>query len=445
MSSATSTCGLEAVPLHAPLSAKYKTTFAYPTIKDRCPTILCRVIDHLYRERQHIGRDLGEEAQEGLKKVVEKLSQLRYEMQTDKPISSLEDDIGNKHVWNEYLDMRKIEEGGVCSWYKSAWMWVECYMYRRVFSALHQVPQLRGFDYFQSQKQEGFMGSLAPMQLLADWLLVNCSFNDNQESNLEKIFRQLLQVSLWGNKCDLSISAGVTQKAVNGNPVDGVERLKENLLVDQGGDIWNRLTGGGGGGALVDIVMDNAGFELFTDLCLADFLVTSKLATKVRMRIKDQPWFVSDTTRQDFSWTLNKLTSLSDSPSLVTVGNRWKGFVDSGTWEIFDDAFWTYPHVFSEMATADPELYSELSQADLVIFKGDLNYRKLVGDVNWETTVPFSTALQGFLPSNIASLRTLKADVVTGLEPGKAEETFKKDPDWMTGGNWGVIQFATKN
>ena len=52
---------------------------------------------------------------------------------------------------------------------------------------------------------------------------------------------------------------------------------------------------------------------------------------------------------------------------------------------------------------------------------------------------------QGFLPSNVASLRTLKADVVTGLAPGKAEETAKKDPNWMTGGDWGVVQLATKS
>ena len=112
------------------------------------------------------------------------------------------------------------------------------------------------------------------------------------------------------------------------------------------------------------------------------------------MRIKDQPWFVSDTMRTDFKWTLDKLSSLSESPSLVSVGNRWKGFVDAGTWTVEDDAFWTYPHVFCEMAKVDPQLYARLEEADLVIFKGDLNYRKLVGDLNWETTVSFKTALQ---------------------------------------------------
>ena len=46
-------------------------------ILTRCPVILCKAIDHLHRERNVIGRELGEESREGVKKVVEELSKLR--------------------------------------------------------------------------------------------------------------------------------------------------------------------------------------------------------------------------------------------------------------------------------------------------------------------------------------------------------------------------------
>ena len=40
---ATSHKGLTDVPLHEKLSGQYRSTFAYPTLKDRCPVILCKV------------------------------------------------------------------------------------------------------------------------------------------------------------------------------------------------------------------------------------------------------------------------------------------------------------------------------------------------------------------------------------------------------------------
>lgn len=55
--------------------------------------------------------------------------------------------------------------------------------------------------------------------------------------------------------------------------------------------------------------MDNSGFELITDLCLADYLVSSGKGFfgKVRFRVKDCPWFVSDTMEHDIRWTLDEL------------------------------------------------------------------------------------------------------------------------------------------
>jgi len=195
---------------------------------------------------------------------------------------------------------------------------------------------------------------------------------------------------------------------------------------------------------IVDIVMDNSGFELFTDLCLADFLVSSGVAAQVRMRVKDQPWFVSDTTIPDITWTINQLSmGLENTNPLAELSRKWSSYFETGVWVVKADSFWTYPHSFNLMADTDPDLYQELGEACLVIFKGDLNYRKLVGDLNWETTATFKSALQGFLPTSVLSLRTAKADVMVGLEPGQAERVTKVDSQWMVSGQWGVIQYAS--
>ena len=79
---------------------------------------------------------------------------------------------------------------------------------------------------------------------------------------------------------------------------------------------------------------------------------------------------------------------------LPFTGTRWKNYIQSGSWEMIVDPFWTYPHVYTELESTDPQLYTNLKQANILIFKGDLNYRKLVGDINWETTLPFKKSLQ---------------------------------------------------
>jgi hypothetical protein len=55
-SSASSERGLPEVPHRAPLSAQYKSSFAYPTIKDRCPVILCKVSSSLSKNNKTTGR-----------------------------------------------------------------------------------------------------------------------------------------------------------------------------------------------------------------------------------------------------------------------------------------------------------------------------------------------------------------------------------------------------
>jgi uncharacterized protein with ATP-grasp and redox domains len=305
---------------------------------------------------------------------------------------------------------------------------------------MQHTKHYRGLDFFRQQKEDGYHGSLQSMVQLASWLIPQLSTLSS--ATQQHTWDTLVQVCLWGNKCDLSISAG--DKAVaSGDPVTALQSLQKNILTDNKAEAWQCLVNKGNG-ATVDIVMDNSGFELFTDLCLADFLVSSGLAAKVRMRVKDQPWFVSDTTAQDITWTINQLSrGLESTALLAELARRWSSYFDTGVWDIMTDGFWTFPHPFSLMATTDPELYQDLGEADLIIFKGDLNYRKLVGDLNWETTVPLETALKGFLPSPLVSLRTAKADVMVGLEPGQAELVTKLDPNWMVTGHWGVIQFAS--
>lgn len=96
---------------------------------------------------------------------------------------------------------------------------------------------------------------------------------------------------------------------------------------------------------LADIVLDNSGFELFTDLCMAELIVVRGIAARVRLHLKAMPWFVSDVTTSDFHWTLQQLAAL-----MPELGTRWQQHLETGKWQLQPASFfWTYPCDFSAM------------------------------------------------------------------------------------------------
>ena len=191
----------------------------------------------------------------------------------------------------------------------------------------------------------------------------------------------------------------------------------------------------------IDFVLDNAGFELYTDLCFADFLLEKKFCQQVRFHVKDIPWFVSDASRADVNWTVQQCMS-STEEEISELGKRWQTYLDDSRFLIVNKSYWTYGSDFAAMKNLDPVVYKDLSPAVLVIFKGDLNYRKLVGDRTWPTTTSFEEALHGFCPAPLCTLRTLKADVVVGLAEGKAEQLQAGNAKWMVTGEYAVVQFC---
>lgn len=235
------------------------------------------------------------------------------------------------------------------------------------------------------------------------------------EAAEELLFREMCEICLWGNATDLSLLTNLSYEDIQ--KLQGSEARKKsekNILVNDLDKAFQVLTAAQKAGhkdRRVDIVLDNAGFELFVDLILAGYLVASGLATSVVFHPKSIPWFVSDVLPADFAALLSALAQpqnfygtlsdddkaagktvqpLSDAAlaSLQFLFQHWTSIYAEGALVLRPNDFWTQAGSYWRLPGAEPSLYEDLKSSELVIFKGDLNYRKLTADVRPLPSLP---------------------------------------------------------
>ena len=74
-----------------------------------------------------------------------------------------------------------------------------------------------------------------------------------------------------------------------------------------------------------------------------------------------------------------------------------------------------------------------------MIFKGDVNYRRLLSDRRWKPWDHMKDIISYF-PVSFATLRTMKSEIVVDIEETAFTELNIKDPEWMVNGERGIIQ-----
>lgn len=389
---------------------------------------------------------------------------------------------------------------GQPTWHDSPWLFCECYLFKRISTCFSLSEHWKDYDGFMNQKMSTFKSSQpAVAELAARYKALVSSLEKDDaamvQAGEEIIFKEIFEICLWGNATDLSLLTNLTYEDIQ--KLQGSEARKAaetNILVNDLPQVYEELkrAQGAGTSSRVDIVLDNSGFELYVDLLLAGYLLSSGLAREVVFHPKNIPWFVSDVTPVDFEAIMGVLahpaiffgSSRDDSLSedLSFLSTQMESFRQEGRLSLRTSSFWTLPCGFAALPRADPELFSELRTSQLVIFKGDLNYRKLTGDRAWDPVTPFVQAITARAPSgkvrpqqqqqgegkaekvhassvadlNVLALRTCKADVVVGLLSGRDEELrAATDPEyaalptgtgrprkWAWSGKWAVIQFS---
>ena len=307
------------------------------------------------------------------------------------------------------------------SWLEVPWYWAEAYFYRRLLEATgyFQPGPWHRVDPFGPTKATELAPDAAPAAVSA----VQRRLPDDPQAR----FEMLLHASLWGNRSDLSYETARRLGRPTGAPEE-----RANLLVDDTAQVWDLLRTKRC--QRLALLADNAGTELLMDLALVDYLLCQDLVEEVHLHVKPHPFFVSDAMAQDVDAALTALEGGDEATR--SLARRLRDQL--ARQDVRVRSHWHYGTSLFYFQVPE-DLRTILAEADLVVVKGDANYRRLLGDAHWPPTHSFAQAT-GYFPAPLVALRTLKAEIIVGLQPGEAERLGVEDPSWLVNGKRGVVQ-----
>lgn len=415
-------------PIPEPLRGEEPGSFAQSTVAVRLPDIGRRTLAE---------NDFPPEVAGRLQALIDDLPEGRVRHLQDR-------DAPDWKAWETYCSPHLGQ-----TWLQVPWFFAETYFYRRLLEATGYFTSGpgEGRDPFLYQKRLGLESS----EEIIDRLSADLEARKEELAALtseERIapLQDLFTMNLWGNQADLSIWP-VGSPSQPRDAKDAPNPASSRLVVDDSAAIAAHLLqplqkpqGRRAEASRIDFLLDNAGLELVNDLLLADALLGSGLAREVRLHAKVHPTFVSDAMPSDVLSTFDFLLRRA-APASRRLGMRLYHWLQEGRLRLRSDLYWNSPLPGWQLP---PDLRDELAGSDLIISKGDANYRRLLGDRHWPLETPLA-GIVAYLPAPLAVLRVCKSELAVGLEEGQAAQLTAEDPQWMVNGNWGMIQFATRN
>jgi hypothetical protein len=387
--------------MHAPppLHTSIAGSFAHDTLRVRVPEILRKTRAQLETMPPDVARRLDE---------------LDAELRTG-TLRGLVESAPDRLGWDEAVRPHLGH-----SWLDLPWYFAETFFYRRLIEATGWFGEgpLARQDPFAADK----LGEWAPTEAPARCARALADAPPERGPRL----RALMLDSLWGNRADLSYNVARHLGSYAGNADD-------DLLVDHSPAVAELLLAHRC--PRITLIADNAGTELLMDLALIDHLLAACGVEELVMHIKNHPFFVSDTLTHDVDDGLRALAASGEARA-VALAERTAAWRRAGKLVIATHPFYTSSLFYPALPTG---LREELGRSNLVILKGDANYRRLCSDASWPPETPFAEVVAGF-PAPMVALRTCKAEVVVGLPEGVAPRLFAADPTWMVNGRRGLIQ-----
>lgn len=380
-------------------------SFAESTIKQRKPEIIRRILND---------NDFPSD-------VKKKINLFLIELTgggAPKPLQEISMDVT---LWNEMLKNLQAK-----SWFDLPWYFAEAFFYRKVLEAVGYYQSTEpGFmrDPFHNQKAN---------QLEIDLQSLSGSLWLFDPADDERTFERLILAALWGNRADLShMDIDLSSPALDLAGGAHLEMLLNDLpeILDYFSEKRNAVA----------YLTDNVGRELYSDLALVEFMLNQGLVNHITMMVKPAPLFVSDVMRKDVDLAL-QLMKKSQDAVLTQFTDRVYALIGAGRLVIVEEPSLCNYKMFDDMPY---DFFRNLQTFDLTIVKGDANYRRVVGDRHWDFSSAIDTIVKYF-PTNLLLLRTLKSEMVVGLNKEQVENLNRKYENWLVKGFCGVVQLVKK-
>ena len=386
--------------LPPPIRTSDAGSFARYTFVERLPAILREALAQ---------NDFPDERRVALDALHAEITQGRVrELHEDAPDKTFWNTVSAPHIGRSWLDV--------------PWYWGEAFFYRRLLEATgyFRTGPGRQVDPFGPKKATELAPDAAPAR-------GECAPRTGCPTSREN-----------GSTCCCTPACGATgaisattSRGVSGRPT-GAPEERANLLVDDSNRLWDLLRTKEC--SRLAFLADNAGTELLMDLALVDYLLCQDLVEEVQVHLKPCPFFVSDAMVEDV-WEGLAALETAGGPARE-LAQRLRAQLDRNDLRLVSHWHYGTSLFFFQLPE---DLHATLADADLVVVKGDANYRRLLGDAHWPPTTPFERATRYF-PTRLAALRTLKAEIIVGLKPGDAERLRAEDPSWLVNGRRGVVQ-----
>ncbi|KNC47361.1 uncharacterized protein AMSG_03795 [Thecamonas trahens ATCC 50062] len=314
------------------------------------------------------------------------------------------------------------------TWLSLPWFHVEHCFYAHMRAI---VASAKGSDMFAPHKAKSLAAALpwldAALAAMPDDIRTGAD-----QALARDALPHYLQLALWGNRGDLSLSAG----AVDAASTSRSDADNAAALLQDDSDAWLRAVAASAG--TIAIILDNCGHELLADLLLAVVLLRAGVATDIVFYAKAEPVFVSDAMPHDVNAHLEVLAERA--PELAALLDPT---LDSPRLRVVAHSFFTSPLPFADLAAAAPELAAQLSASAGVITKGDANFRRLIDDRRYLVTTPAASVID-YAWAPLLAVRTTKSPVAIGLYKDAVEAAAERNPTWCVDGSHGMMIFAPR-